>query len=39
MNIRPGRLEGLFLIEPAVFGDARGFFMESWSRVILRKLV
>jgi dTDP-4-dehydrorhamnose 3,5-epimerase len=32
MNIRPGRLEGLFLIEPAVFGDARGFFMESWSQ-------
>ena len=32
MNITAGRLEGLFLIEPAVFGDARGFFMESWSQ-------
>ena len=24
-------LEGLWLIEPTVFGDERGFFMETWS--------
>lgn len=24
-------LEGLWLIEPTVFGDDRGFFMETWS--------
>ena len=24
-------LEGLWLIEPTVFGDSRGFFMETWS--------
>ena len=31
MNIRPGRLDGLYLVEPSVFGDERGFFKESWS--------
>ena len=25
-------LEGVLIVEPAVFGDHRGFFMESWSR-------
>ncbi len=25
-------LEGVFIIEPEVHGDARGFFLESWSR-------
>ena len=25
-------LEGVLVVEPAVFGDHRGFFMESWSR-------
>lgn len=24
-------LAGVFIVEPAVFGDHRGFFMESWS--------
>lgn len=24
-------LAGVFMVEPAVFGDQRGFFMESWS--------
>ena len=24
-------LEGVFIVEPKVFGDDRGFFMESWS--------
>lgn len=24
-------LAGVFIVEPAVFGDRRGFFMESWS--------
>lgn len=24
-------IEGLFIVEPTVFGDARGFFMESYS--------
>lgn len=25
-------LKGVYVVEPAVFGDHRGFFMESWSR-------
>ncbi len=25
-------LEGVYILEPKVFGDHRGFFMESWSR-------
>ena len=25
-------IEGVYLVEPAVFGDSRGFFMESWSQ-------
>ena len=24
-------LEGVYIVEPKVFGDRRGFFMESWS--------
>ncbi len=32
MKVRAGSLEGLVIIEPSVFGDARGFFMESYSR-------
>lgn len=25
-------LDGVYIVEPAVFGDHRGFFMESWSK-------
>lgn len=32
MNVIRCELEGLLLIEPKVFGDARGFFMESWNQ-------
>jgi len=32
MNIIETNLPGVLLIEPRVFGDARGFFMESWNR-------
>ena len=32
MNIIPGKLEGTFILEPKVFGDARGFFMEIWNQ-------
>lgn len=32
MNIIACPLEGLLLLEPKVFGDARGFFMETWNR-------
>ena len=32
MKVEPGSLEGLLIIEPSVFGDERGFFMEAYSR-------
>ena len=32
MNVTETRLKGVFILEPKVFGDARGWFMESWSK-------
>lgn len=32
MQIIPSRLAGALIIEPRVFGDARGFFMETWNK-------
>ena len=32
MNVMETRLKGVFILEPQVFGDARGWFMESWSK-------
>lgn len=32
MNLIPTEIEDLVIIEPRVFGDDRGFFMESWNR-------
>lgn len=32
MKVHTTELPGVLLIEPNVFGDARGFFMESWNR-------
>ena len=32
MNVIKTDLEGLVIFEPNVFGDSRGFFMETWSR-------
>jgi dTDP-4-dehydrorhamnose 3,5-epimerase len=34
MNVVPTALPGVLIIEPKVFGDARGFFLESWNRKI-----
>jgi dTDP-4-dehydrorhamnose 3,5-epimerase len=31
MKVTPTRLADVLLIEPKVFGDARGFFYESWN--------
>ena len=31
MKVTPGPFSGLLVIEPSVFGDSRGFFMELWS--------
>lgn len=32
MRVRPTGLDGLLLVEPKMFGDARGFFLESYHR-------
>ncbi len=32
MNILRTDLDGPLILEPKVFGDARGFFMESWNQ-------
>lgn len=32
MNIIPTVLDGVWIIEPKVFGDPRGYFFESWNR-------
>lgn len=32
MKITKTKLDGVFIIEPDVFGDNRGFFMESWNK-------
>ena len=31
MNVIETELPGVLIVEPDVFGDARGFFMESWN--------
>lgn len=31
MEIKPTKLDGVVIIEPKVFGDHRGFFMETWN--------
>lgn len=32
MNIRTTPLQGLLIIEPKIFGDARGFFLETYNQ-------
>ena len=32
MQVTPMELPEVLLVEPKVFGDARGFFMETWSQ-------
>lgn len=32
MKFTETAIRGVYIVEPAVFGDHRGFFMESWSR-------
>jgi dTDP-4-dehydrorhamnose 3,5-epimerase len=32
MNVIPSSLPGVVVIEPKVYGDARGFFLETWNQ-------
>ena len=33
MNVTETKLKGVYIIEPRVFGDARGWFMETYSKI------
>ncbi|MCP5160067.1 MAG: dTDP-4-dehydrorhamnose 3,5-epimerase [Hahellaceae bacterium] len=37
MNVIKTQLEGLLILEPKVFGDHRGFFMESWNEKVFQE--
>ena len=37
MKVTPTALPEVLLLEPAVFGDARGFFLESWNARTFRQ--
>ncbi|HOY40023.1 MAG: dTDP-4-dehydrorhamnose 3,5-epimerase [Bacteroidales bacterium] len=37
MEIIPTPIPGLLIIEPKVFGDPRGYFMETWSKAVFDK--
>lgn len=32
INVIPTHIEGLVILEPQVFGDDRGYFMETWNK-------
>jgi dTDP-4-dehydrorhamnose 3,5-epimerase len=37
MNVIPTELSGVYIIEPQVFGDNRGWFMETYSQINFEK--
>ena len=37
MKVTPTEIADVLVLEPRVFGDERGFFMESWNRRVLRE--
>jgi dTDP-4-dehydrorhamnose 3,5-epimerase len=37
LKVTPTRLSGVLMLEPATFGDARGFFQESYNRRMFRQ--
>ena len=39
MNVIPTDIEGLLILEPLVFGDARGYFFESYNRKVFEEAV
>ena len=38
MKITKTKLDGVAILEPVVFGDDRGFFMESWNKKTMEEL-
>ena len=39
MNFIEQKLKGVFVIEPQVFGDSRGYFMESDKKELVEQYV
>jgi dTDP-4-dehydrorhamnose 3,5-epimerase len=39
MKVTPTAIEGVLILEPKVFGDARGFFMESFNQKAFNEAV
>lgn len=37
MTVKETRIKDLYLVQPAVFGDKRGYFLESWSRAAFKE--
>ena len=37
MEYKKTEIAGVFIIEPRVFSDARGYFMESWKEAELHQ--
>ena len=38
MNVISTDIPDLYILEPKVFGDGRGWFMESWSATMMQKI-
>ena len=39
MNLIPTSIDGLVIIEPKVFGDARGYFFEAYNKDVFEQLI
>ena len=37
MELIKTKLDGVFIIKPQVFGDSRGYFMETWSKAAFER--
>jgi len=38
LKVIPGSLDGLLILDPRVFGDERGFFMESYNERVMAEI-
>jgi len=38
LELTPTAIDGVLIVEPKVFGDERGFFLESWNQASFAKL-
>jgi len=38
MQVFPTKIQGAFRLQPKVFGDERGFFLEAWNRMTFDQL-